>query len=299
MGLLKLRSEFFFVNYLLVVKIVRFIKYYPLLGFMTKGKRNIERLIGKAMNLISQPPGKVLTIEGIPGAITQEHNELFYYWQRFRNATVVRIDAHPDMSDGASPKGILDRNYHKRLAYTEFSCAGVHYGNVSSVYWVNPHEAGEVVHDFGSVGEEEERPRLETTLYRTERGIEEIRWVVEGRISGGMFGVELHRMGQDKEVTLDDIKIEEDAPFIVDGDLDGFCCNGKNIYGCLEGYDGVSNWEQRIEKMQGILKSLRKPNFIGITRSQGRDTKDRYVPPGKVDEVEKCFIASLKEIYSK
>lgn len=266
---------------------------------MTKIKENIERLISKAMDIISPPPGRVFDIEGIPTAITQEHNELFYYWQRFKNATLVHIDAHPDISDNAPYSKRLTKNYYTQLGYTNFICVAIHYGLVSSVYWINPHEAGDVVHDFGSTYGVKGRQWLKTQILQTELDISEtIRWGVENPdYVINPLGNSLH--GCEKIITLDEIDIDKDSLFILDGDLDGFCCSLEKINSRPESYDGVSGWQERMDETKEKLKRFREPDFIGITRSQGKDTKDKYVPLEKVDEVEKAFISSLKEVYSK
>ena len=99
-------------------------------------------------DLSIMPKGtKLIKVGGIHTAITEEHNEVFYFWQmsHMKSATLLHVDAHHDMDGVVSiiGDGLLhdpsNINYFKSLYVGNFICPAVHYGIVSDVYWLNPH----------------------------------------------------------------------------------------------------------------------------------------------------------------
>ena len=221
-------------------------------------------------------------IAGIPAAITEEHNEVFYHWQKagFKDTTLLHIDAHHDLFNAAAPfKEKLDDNYYKDLGIASFICAAVHYGIVSSVYWLNPHESKTRLQDMGST-KSEDRRRIETEVIG-----HRIDWV-------SYYNKML--MGEGKIITPEDIEFEKN--FILDIDLDAFCLQRNIIYFAYKHPDEINNYEKRIDETIEALRRLRRPDIITITRSQGKHT---CVPPDKVDDVQDYLIEKLKELYGK
>ena len=223
-------------------------------------------------------------IGGIPAAITDKHNECFYHWQMngLENATLLHIDAHPDMFNAAAPfREKLDDSYYEELGTASFICATVHYGIVSSVYWLNPHSLKRRLQDMGSTKLEKDRRQL-----KTEPIGRRIRWASRA---------DKLIMGEGKIITPENIEFEK--YFILDIDLDAFCWQRNIIYYTRQYPDEVNNYEQRIDQTIEVLRRLRRPDIITITRSQEKDRAD--VPPDKVDAVQTYSIAQLRKLYER
>jgi len=220
-------------------------------------------------------PGTLTETKGILTAIVQDHNEALHYWQDFADATLLHVDGHKDMSDEAPAFPELLPDYHNYIDITGFICAAVHYGVVSSLYWLNPHSDMARLQDMGTSKNDLARPTLSTyiahnlILWKYEKGL---------------------------VIASDTIKLGKE-PLILDVDLDAFSCNSY-VENVPENYNARNGYEKRIKETIELLKTLKRPNLITISRSQGSDgILWRHVDPELVDMVQELFIDSLREIY--
>ena len=219
--------------------------------------------------MISQP---ALTI---PTYVTEMHNENFRYWMQLRNATMFRIDAHDDFSDYVPYQEVIDGKYYRRLTIGNFNCAAVHYGIVSNIYWLNPLKKERRLLDMGS----------NKDSLRTFVGGGYIKWVNGwGRFKDCL-----------RIIRPDQIMISEN-PFILDIDLDGFCCIERG-YDAQNFHHPNHGWEQRVDETAELVRGLKRPDVITITRSQGEADYLQYVPLGLVDDVQARTLEKLAEIY--
>jgi len=221
-------------------------------------------------------------IGGIPTAITDQHNEVFYHWQKhnLENATLLHIDAHHDLFNIAAPfKEKLNDDYYEEVGIASFICAAVHYGIVSSIYWLNPFSSKRL-QDMGSAEPKENRRKIETK-------------VIGGRIDWASYADKMV-MGEGIKITPEDVEFENQ--FILDIDLDAFSWRRRIISSRLKVRDTESGYEERIDQTIEVLRKLRRPDIITITRSQG---KRICVPPEKVDAVQEYLLGKLREVYGK
>lgn len=225
------------------------------------------------------PTGKVLTVGDVPVAVTEQHYENFYFWQNLglKNASLVHVDAHKDMDDYAKPMEPLDKkDYHKDLEIHNFICAAVQYGIVGShVFWINPyHEEDDRIRAF----------ELETAIRKLGHSpYNKVRWT----------------KNYESQTNLEDMSKELEQGsgiLILDIDLDAFSCCGRTPIGVqYNQYD----YEKSIEETIEMLKKVKKPGLITITRSQscfgvGSET---YVNPQLVDKVENQTVDALVGLY--
>ncbi|MBW2970599.1 hypothetical protein KY320_00400 [Candidatus Woesearchaeota archaeon] len=241
-------------------------------------------------------------IADIQVAITLQHNENFWHWQDMKDAVLLTVDAHNDTGDFAPYETRLSRLLAYITGETQFICSAVHYGCVSSVYWLNPHSESLPLQYTGDVRLVEGVPRLKTKVIE-HSGKKYISWgeesqnmVVEPEEETAMLETiaDIHR-GIGAIVTAEQIDIPESRPFILDVDLDGFCCFYGEKYSPA-GHDGISGWQKRIRETRDVLKQLREPDLITITRSCSTNGM-KWVPPGLVDEVQHKFLRVLYELY--
>jgi hypothetical protein len=221
-----------------------------------------------------------LKIAEIPAAITQDHSQVLYFWQKsgLKKAVLFHVDAHADMNSGidACLKDIDNIN---------FICPAVHYGIVSDIYWLNPYSIIRKLQDMGSSSPERKRSRIELATFVENK---RIRWKEEGHeISAGSGNI----------ISPEQIHVPEGL--ILDIDLDAFCCSCPS--NTLSRENPTKNWEKRVAEAMGLLEKLRKPSLITITRSQGieDDILDRYVPADKVDAVQEITVRELQRIYRR
>ncbi len=247
-------------------------------------------------------------IAGIPVVITDNHNEVFYYWQLFGHATLLHIDAHPDMAGFPHSATCLDSSYYQQLSIGNFICAAVHYGIVDQVYWLNPHSAERRLQDLGYAS----RHKNVFMRLKAIKFFEEI-LSIEGIITEPLA---TRVTADDKYIRWDDLLtghyyktvkgegcvlsgnsiLELGDCFILDIDLDAFCCD-KHIHYVTERYDGVSGYQDRINETMKLLKMQKMPSIITITRSYGQSDGLRYMPEDKVSEVEAAVLDGLRNIF--
>ncbi len=242
------------------------------------GEQFIDRVMFKSKNI----PGYTLDIGGIPTAVTETHAEVFYYWQNsgLEGAVLLHIDGHADMDSSAPSRRKVTDLYYNHLYISSFICPAVHYGIVSSIYWLNPHSKKRKLQFMGALDREEEGVRIGTKVIR---GM--IFWEYPE-------GSKYTKYGIGKVITPAEILLNNRV-FILDIDLDAFC-GEYSIEHVSSRYDGVSGWEQRVDQTVNFLAKLKRPDLITITRSQGNES---YVPEDKVDTVQDLLMQELRELY--
>lgn len=225
------------------------------------------------------PIGKVMSLGDIPSVITEQHHENYYFWQNLglKDALLLHIDAHDDLADYVMPIDSNNQeNYYKKLEINSFICAAKHYGIIGNPsYWLNPYKS--------------DKNRLKSLELETEirkaGPYEKIRWTKSYK----------HQISNEKGV--EEINNSK-RPLILDIDLDGFSCCGRNEVGHpYNSYD----YEKRIEETIAWLSKLNRPDLITITRSQscfgvGGET---YVDPKLVNDVEDKTIKGLIKLYGE
>ena len=242
------------------------------------GEQFIDRLMFQSKRI----PGSTLEICEIPTAITEQHQQSFYYWHKsgLQDVLLLHIDGHADMDGLAPSRRKVTDLYYNHLGISSFICPAVHFNIVSSIYWLNPHSKKRRLQLMGSLDCEEEGLKIGTKILG-----KNILWKYSEESEYTEYGV-------GKVITSAEILLDN-RPLILDIDLDAFCCE-YNIENVPLGHDGVSRWEQRIDQTIELLKQLRRPDLITIARSQ---EIDGYVPEDKVDTVQDCLLGRLKELY--
>jgi hypothetical protein len=229
-------------------------------------------------------------IVGIPTAITHNHNEVFHYWQKsgLENAVLVHIDNHADMM---TPPTMNDSrlNYFNFLDIAEFICAGFHYDIVSSAYWLDPYSEDRRLQYFGAKDDPDRT--LTTMVEKTEvtypRGNEWIVW--------SDYQDEIKRC-KGQVISPEQIQLPENKPFILDIDLDAFCCEARG---------DLDNYKTRIGETIEFLRELgRRPDLITITQSSGISIDPgeyilQFVPDDYIASVYKELVTQLNELYTE
>jgi hypothetical protein len=270
------------------------------------------------INTSELEPGKLIQVHSVPVAITRDHNQVYYFWQKsgIRNATLLHIDGHSDMSGGAVVRenfDISEEEYYQYLSIGGFIVPAVHYGLVSSIFWLNPHSQAKKLQDLGSSVKELGRKHLRTRIKEWSKGVN---YLALGWTPSSKRTV----------ISPNDLKILGREPFIWDIDLDAFCCD-KEIAHVPSDYHGIEGFENRIAETMDLLRTLRRPDLITITRSEGREidsppkhyeklgallslrptnkpdgrivcTTRQYVDPQYLPEVERQVLCGLENVLS-
>jgi hypothetical protein len=165
-----------------------------------------------------------MTIGNIPTAIVNNHNEVLPYWLDFRNATLLHIDAHPDLGDLGAHYETLTKDCSDCFGISSFICPAVYHGIVSSIYWMNPHSTERKFLDFGTtLDNEDDRRKIGVKLSGTGNYY---LWAMEPKwsLSGAAK--------KSKIITSQEINVPKNNSFILDIDLDAFCCGkfGGAVY---------------------------------------------------------------------
>lgn len=231
----------------------------------------------------AKQPGRLTEINGIPTAIVNGHQEAQYYRQLLdiRNAKLIMFDAHSDHLSGCpvftSDSGL---DYWEGLSCDNHVAAGLHSGNLSEMYWVNPFTG--ILASLRSSELDEKKGRVFWKGNKTswDPFKPPVNWVYMPDT-----GTQIHEY-----------------------DMDGFCTNDlkTKIDLKLDGVkeDSVEGWEKRVDWSMGMASHANKPDLVVIVRSQGnrfaRKYKERvaYVPRNKVDEIQEYLIAKLEETYT-
>jgi hypothetical protein len=259
----------------------------------------------------------------IPIVKTEEHKEHLGVWisSGIVQASLIHVDAHRDLTylkldeaqgnryydhgesrlpddirSSLTGKALDDRvreeivqiiredvqqngvdNVFTNLNIGNFINPAVYLGIVNNVYWINPHlSQGE---QFRKMGED-----IQTVFY-----VDGIFWAPR----------------RNKEIKSGNASspliVPANRDMILDIDLDGFCTD-KHVHLAPKGQehvDRINGYESRVDGTIGYLRQLPRPKLITLTRSQGKRDSDLFVPPSKVDEVQKYVIQRLQEVYSR
>lgn len=223
----------------------------------------------------------------IPTTTVDNHNEVVHFWQKagIKDAAALHVDAHADMSEGCQPMeevGGLDDplHYYKALGIGNFLCAAVHHDIISSLYWLNPHSEERNLQDMGSKKNVAGIPKLDTKIEERR-----LRWNRDLEPSKG-------RIIQPAEMQLG-------KPFILDIDLDGFCCNKNINYRPSKWrYDGVHDFESRVDQLIQLLRGKNTPDIITIVKSVSGNGESTFMPPDKVKGVQEYLRHQLEILYA-
>jgi hypothetical protein len=239
------------------------------------------------------------TIGNIPIVIVNNHNEVLPYWLEQRNATLLHVDAHSDLAEEGEHHESLTPACSSWFGFAEFICPAVYHEIISSIYWLNPHSTKERLRDFRTVGVNESDGRKIIAELMYINGQNRYIWSPPDDEEEGML------------ISPQDIQVPDNAPFILDIDLDAFCCNQPwTVENTDKLYDEcVLDYDQRIEETCGVLQILPSPNIITLARSQGDEESNRNLPPHLVsscfvsphlvDDVQECLMEHLRRIYNE
>jgi hypothetical protein len=219
----------------------------------------------------------IIKIGNIPTAITDNHNEVLRYWN-IKNATLLHIDAHSDLRGGVKYQGDSIDDYFDEVRIVDFICPAAHFNIISEVYWLNPHDERKRIQYFGN-----DEPSIITELRKGT-----IIWKNCSQLRGG------------KKLEEGDIDIQGD--YILDIDLDAFCCiNGYSYTPDVK--ESEHGYQQRIQQTIETLAKLKPPKLITVARSIGfldytaGGLVQNFTPLGFIDQVEELTIEGLKELY--
>jgi hypothetical protein len=227
------------------------------------------------------PTAKAMTIGGIPTGITENHNESLYFWQNLglKGAVLLHVDAHDDLDDCAMPmESTGQRDYYKRLELDDFISAASYYGVIApQIYFVNNQEPEHLRY-----------ASIELSAHLTKVGpFDRIKWTTDARKKYRSIAEIIGEQEQDER------------PLLLDVDLDSFSCCVQHPMG-IRKYE-TYGYEGRIQETIGILRQLKRPSLITISRSQAHlgEGSETYVEPRLVDDVQQKFIEGLVQLYGE
>ncbi|VVB83388.1 Uncharacterised protein [uncultured archaeon] len=263
---------------------------------------------------VDSQPGIKSSLGNIPFAVTENHNEVYYYWNEsgLKNSTLFHIDGHSDMDGGnrayyeGMPKDLdvyggekicCKEDYYKSLSIGGFIVPGFFYGIIGSIYWLNPHSEKRKLQYMGSAFSREEGNNIEKGrwLFAYEHwgfgNYPELRFQARAKypdyFKKGFY--------QGRKKNIKQVVIKKEAPLILDLDLDAFCCH-KFVHYTPKDYDGVNGWRDRLdETIETISYLQKKPNLITLTLS----SSPAFVPKNLSTEVLESTLDGLQLIYGK
>jgi|SRR3989344_892063 len=232
-------------------------------------------------------PGTLTFIGEIKTALVNDHHEAFYWWwkSKLQNVTLFHVDAHDDMRTANVDFKLKAAEDYTQLKIANFICPAVHHKIISSIYWLNPHAEERRLQYFRKPASHfsEREVILREQNYNYGWGPDQD----EERIRDSVW----------ENILMTKVSVPSDLPLILDIDLDAFCCHRNQTFGKEQQYDGVLDFEQRIDETIKTLSSLPKPDLITIASSQG-DGKNRcYVPTFMVDDVARYLAINLRKLY--
>ena len=245
-------------------------------------------------------PGEFSFIGKIPTALTIDHHHNFPYWyfSGIKNAILIHIDSHSDMSDEKVPYSELDKktnklpfDYYKRLHIDNFICPAVYYGIIKESFWINPFNKNSFINKYieyaGQRYNSKKNLKMSAQIKR-----KEIIWGNKEKFNfNGGYGLSIKQ----KKIDLSD-----NPSCILDIDLDAFAVINytslQTYYSYGRKYHCINGWERRIESTINLLKErFPKPELITITRSTGDEP---YTSILIVNSVEEKLIKDIKELYA-
>lgn len=246
---------------------------------------------------MKQTPGTLKYTAGIPTALVNDHNEVFFYWWKFgmKDAVLFHVDAHPDMDCNVKVEEELSSGYdYSKLSIANFICPAMYHGLISSVYWLNPHsiEKRQLQHI------KEARSQLvldqESSFINGEERLKYIwKYNDDFKVSNG----------EGYGLSADNLFIPQHSQLILDIDLDAFCCHRneslRNLPEDRNKYEGVFGYERRIDETIDALINLPRPDLITIASSEGDGKISCFVPPFMIGEVSRYLAINLRNLYEK
>lgn len=246
-------------------------------------------------------PGETRLIGEIPIAITEEHQQVFPYWQTsgLENITLIHIDTHDDLSDQDIPNSRLNNDYYKKLGIGNFICPAFHYKIINDMFWISPFTKNH--EKFAYI------QYLDQSITKTKQIKNKIKWAdTNFNPNSESFYEKEGKLGKVLTIKEFEKHFKNDnnngRSYILDIDLDAFA---KEIYGhrdivetikALNPGIGIEGWRKRMKETKNLLKKIPKPHLITITRSQGEKP---YVPSHLVDEIQEKTINFLKRLYER
>lgn len=231
-------------------------------------------------------------LSGIPVGVVQNHNEALHYWvsSGIKNAVLLHINAHPNMQDQAKFENSLSESSYEQFKVSNFICPAVYHGIVTSIYWLNPHSQSKKLQDLGAANSINGRSKLEVILKKQFFALKR-RYVWK---ADNISNLDLLRKGEGKVISPKEMEIN--GHFILNIGLDAFCCH-SDICNVSNEYDGLSDFEKRMDETAELLSSFRQPSLITLSRSQGGSFANSFVPSDKVNDVHLYLMRLLREIY--
>jgi len=233
-----------------------------------------------------------IKIAGIPTEFNHRHNLSFHNWKNVKDATLLHIDAHADLSDdvNVNTRDSLEQ-YCSDFAIYQPICPAIHEGIVSDVYWVNPH--------LKNHPDENANKRWIQYIGSKEKELETK--VKNNKIKWAGFNIPY---GEGTPIKPNEINLgNENKPFILDIDLDAFCCQRSIFFMTKDAYktSALSDYyKEKVDETIEVLKDLKKPDLITITSSQkGKNLDEIYLPLSteKMLELNDYVIDKLEKIY--
>jgi hypothetical protein len=233
-------------------------------------------------------PPRRFAISGIDTLLVDPHNEVIPLWYELDEPSVlIHVDEHHDMNGGSMTFRMAKRwftdakidtveDYAKKcLGVANFISAAIHDHKVVVVYHVNP-RTGKIM-AYGRIHRNNLINPPKTKAYN--KGVH---WPV-----GSFSNVE--------EITTQCLVGDLDGtkyPLLLDIDLDGIHWSRGDR--CLREDSPNIPFQPRIDYIRTILRSIKRPAKITISRSQ---TPLTHVYPSLVEEIQTKTIAMLEQVY--
>ena len=216
-------------------------------------------------------------IDNIFVSVNKTIDDVIKSWENLERATLLNIGRHHSMGEYVSGESV---------DITNFLCSPFHEGKIGVIYWLNPHSKTKRLKSFGSncyLGEMDYGENLST---EEEDG--NISWdTIWGRKKINVTE------GEGKVIEPSKVKYGFDKRFVITINLDAFCCKEATFF-TPRGYDGETNWKQRVDEAMDILKVLKWPDMINFIMPEG----NQHIPQNKSDKVRKYVDEKLRQTYN-
>lgn len=251
------------------------------------------------MIILDETVGRKVGLGNVPAVVTDNHNEVFYYWQiaGIKKASLFHVDGHSDMGGGVelTPKASnIPLRYYQKLMIDNFIVPAYFYGIIDSIWWLNPHSEEKKLQFMGCKDKKSKR-KLGVNVLEIVPGYFTMDFVSES----GSFLFDEDHYYQGVVKALSEINIGANKPWILDIDLDAFCCD-RDVNNVPRNYNGILNYEKRIDETLKVLMRLKKPDLVTITLSNGNNAKIYsypFVPQNLSAKVKDYLLEGLRDLY--